>query len=158
MKRTCLMLGVLLCVVQGAAENKQPGGQKLKDVHRLLVLMDSGKLGIRVYQNAIDSFKQAMPQVPKSFWEGLDKEISPESFVQLGVPIYDRYFSHEDIVGLIGFYESPLGKKLVKVQPMLVRDLQIAGQQWGERLAKKISDRLKAKGYQTPSSGNSVGK
>lgn len=38
------------------------------------------------------------------------------------VPVYDRYYSEEDLKDLIAFYESPLGQKVMRVTPLLMKD------------------------------------
>lgn len=36
-------------------------------------------------------------------------------------PVYDQYFTEEDLQGLIDFYQTPVGAKLVSVTPELVQ-------------------------------------
>ena len=50
------------------------------------------------------------------------------------VPLYDKYFSHEDIKGLIRFYETPLGQKALSVLPKLSIEMQGEGMKVGEKL------------------------
>ena len=38
------------------------------------------------------------------------------------VPVFDRYYSEEDLKDLIAFYESPLGQKVMRVTPLLMKD------------------------------------
>lgn len=57
----------------------------------------------------------------------LHTEVPPPQFVDLAVPIYAQHFSLEDIQGLIQFYESPLGQRVVKTMPQVVQDSQSAG-------------------------------
>lgn len=42
------------------------------------------------------------------------------------VPIYSHFFSMEDIQGLIKFYESPLGQRVVKTLPQVFQQTQSA--------------------------------
>jgi hypothetical protein len=69
-------------------------------------------------------------------------------FVELLVPIYDQRFSPEELRDLLAFYQSPLGLRLLEVQPDLTRDAMLAGQQWGMRLGAKIGQELAAEGIQ----------
>jgi uncharacterized protein len=54
------------------------------------------------------------------------------------VPIYAKAFSMEDIQGLIQFYESPLGQRVVKALPEVVQQSQMAGVQIEQASALKI--------------------
>jgi len=38
------------------------------------------------------------------------------------VPVYDQYFTEQDLRELIAFYESPLGQKVLKTAPLILKD------------------------------------
>jgi hypothetical protein len=57
----------------------------------------------------------------------LHTKVPSTQFVDLSVPIYAQYFSAEDIKGLIRFYESHLGQRVVKTMPQVAQDSQEAG-------------------------------
>jgi hypothetical protein len=54
------------------------------------------------------------------------------------IPIYARAFSMEDIQGLIQFYESPLGQRVVKSLPEVVQESQAAGVQLEQSAALNV--------------------
>lgn len=54
------------------------------------------------------------------------------------VPIYANTFSMEDIEGLIQFYESPLGQRVVKALPDVVQKSQTAGVEIEQTSALKV--------------------
>ena len=56
--------------------------------------------------------------------------------LELAIPAYDRYFSHEEIKSLIKFYETPLGQKSLSVMPQLTNEMREAGRKWGEKLGR----------------------
>ncbi len=57
------------------------------------------------------------------------------------IPIYDRHLSHEEIRGLIQFYETPLGRRLVKVLPQIMQESMAAGEEWGtERILEVLRE------------------
>ena len=59
--------------------------------------------------------------------------------------IYKKHFSQADIKALIKFYESPIGKKLVKEQPSLMTESMEVGQNWGRSLGEKVYKRIQEK-------------
>jgi hypothetical protein len=59
------------------------------------------------------------------------------------VPIYAKYFTHEEIKELIRFYDTAIGKKTIEVMPALMQEGMIVGQIWGQSLAPKILERIK---------------
>jgi hypothetical protein len=54
------------------------------------------------------------------------------------IPIYSHYFTMEDIQGLIKFYESPLGQRVVKSLPEVVQSTQQTGVQMDQRAALEV--------------------
>ena len=57
-----------------------------------------------------------------------------QQILDLAVPVYDKYYSADEVKALIKFYESPLGQKMASTQPKLSRELQEVGRKWGEGL------------------------
>ena len=50
--------------------------------------------------------------------------------VELAVPIYDKYFSDDELRQLMAFYETPVGKKTITVMPQLMNELMRAASNW----------------------------
>ncbi len=67
--------------------------------------------------------------------------------VNLIIPIYEKYYTEEDVQGLIKFYNTPVGEKVIASLPQVTAESMEAGQQWGESIAKQVLDDMKEKGY-----------
>jgi hypothetical protein len=61
------------------------------------------------------------------------------------VPLYSRHFSDGEIRQLTTFYDSPLGRKLVQVQPQLINEATQVGQDWGFSLLPAVYVQLQIK-------------
>jgi hypothetical protein len=70
------------------------------------------------------------------FFAKFHSKAVPQQLLDMAVPAYDRYYTHEEIKGLIQFYETPLGQKMISVLPKLTGELQDAGRKWGEGLGR----------------------
>jgi hypothetical protein len=57
--------------------------------------------------------------------------------------VYQRHFTHDDVRGLIAFYETPLGRKLSEELPAMTQESVQAGMKWGASIAPKIQERVK---------------
>ncbi|HET9317749.1 MAG TPA: DUF2059 domain-containing protein, partial [Vicinamibacteria bacterium] len=68
--------------------------------------------------------------------------------VELIAAIWDRHFTHDEIRGLIAFYESPLGVRLREMQPVLLQESLFAGEEWGRRAIERLQEKLLQKGFQ----------
>jgi len=60
------------------------------------------------------------------------------------VPIYDKYLSNEVVKGLLDYYNSPLGQRMLKALPEVARESQAAGFELGQKAARETLDELKA--------------
>jgi hypothetical protein len=70
------------------------------------------------------------------FFERLDSKIQ-DKLTELVVPAYDKYYSDDDIKGLIQFYETPLGQKMAAVTPMVMSEVQANGQKLGQAAGRQ---------------------
>ena len=59
-------------------------------------------------------------------------------FEQIAIPIYDKYFTHEEIKSLVPFYESPVGRHVVEVTPQLTGDVMAGISQRAEEMSRQI--------------------
>jgi hypothetical protein len=71
------------------------------------------------------------------FFQKFHEKSDPDKLVDLMVPIYDKYYTADEIKGLIDFYQTPLGKKTITALPKIVAESQAAGGQWGEELGRE---------------------
>lgn len=120
---------------------------KEQDIRRLLTLTGSGQLGVQVIQQMFASFKRSMPEVPEKFWDEFMKEVDADEMIELVVPIYDKYLTHDEIKIIITFYETPVGKKMIALLPQIMQESMAAGQQWGKEIGERVIKKLKADGY-----------
>lgn len=123
------------------------GANKTADIKTLLTLTKSGELAVSMMQEMINAYRQGLPQVPDEFWLNFAKRVKTEDLVEMLVPIYDRHLTHADVTSLIEFFQSPAGKKLVSVQPEIMKESMQVGQAWGEKLANEVTAELQKQGY-----------
>ncbi|HEY6320850.1 MAG TPA: DUF2059 domain-containing protein [Thermoanaerobaculia bacterium] len=148
--RRLVPLLLVAALTAPAANGLSPAIPPAKEakIRRVLQLTGSAQLGTQVTNQLLESFKTAMPQVPAAFWSDVQKEIRPDDFVNLVIPIYARHFSESDLDGLIAFYSSPLGQRVTHEMPAVTSECVVTGQEWGRKLSNQILARTKQKGYQ----------
>ena len=130
---------LLLMPLAASAQTKEA------KVRELLDLMKASEMAMQMIDGTIAAMQDAMPGAGDEFWEAFRKEIKPGEFIELLVPIYANNFEDSDLDGLIAFYRSPVGKRLVEKQPAILQDSMVAGQKWGEQLANRALERLNQK-------------
>jgi uncharacterized protein len=150
MKRGIFAMLALALLCAGPAMAQQAQGQaqgedaaaKRQDIRRLLEVTGSAQLGQQILGQMMETFKKASPDVPESFWNEMMKEFDSATMIDLIVPVYEKHLTHEDVKGLIAFYESPLGRKVTSVLPVIAQESMQAGQQWGMDIARRVQQRL----------------
>lgn len=141
-RRGALFLVVFLCAAAPIFAERD------EDRVRYLIELSGGAdMGVMVFENMMMSFRDTFPDVPGEFWDGMVDVVETDDLMDILVPIYRKHFTAEDVDGLIRFYESPLGRKLIETQPDMVQESMSAGETWGERIAQEVVDRMIADGY-----------
>jgi hypothetical protein len=81
------------------------------------------------------------------------KERLPEMIGE-GAKVYAKHFKTEEITQLIQFYQSPLGVKLVREQPLMAQEMGRVGSAWAQAVAmqavREYADEFRKRGLQTP--------
>lgn len=66
------------------------------------------------------------------------------------IPIYEKYFTHEEILEIIAFHESPIGKKSIEVMPQLMAESMQVAQRWGmtamPEILETVSEQMREEG------------
>ena len=120
-----------------------------KDVKRFLEINGSKQNMEPIVTQMMAQFKMMKTGVPDEFWSRAEKNMIADLDNRLlkVVPIYKSQFSHEEIKGLIAFYESPLGKSFIEKSVKLLPQTMQIGQQWGMEIGTKIQQDLMNEGY-----------
>ncbi len=71
------------------------------------------------------------------FFAKFTAKANTQALLELSISSYDKNFTHEEIRGLLQFYQTPLGKKSISVMPQLLAELQEKGRKWGEDLGRQ---------------------
>lgn len=147
--RHLVQLGWLLLLAPAlqAQQPAAPDSAKLVLIRGFLKTSQAAEQILMGIENALDAQKRASPDVPDVFWTEFvaRAKASVPDLVEMLVPVYDREYSSDDLQGMIQFYQSPIGQKMLAAQPRITRDAMLAGQRWGGQLGaavlKDLSDR-----------------
>ena len=94
--------------------------------------------------------KQRLPCLsPSAVSSALTTPQATQQLIDLVMPIYQHNFTEQDVRGLLAFYRTPLGQKLLKVQPVIMRESMLAGEQWGRQRFERRIGQLKSAGKLT---------
>lgn len=158
-KKVAVLAAVLVLAAAPAPARAQSA--KHADIETLLQMTGAVSMGLQVVKQmrpALDQqYKSVFPHMPAEaraiLLDEMDRVFEREIPVLMKrlVAIYDREFSHEDVNGLIAFYRTPLGQKMVTVMPRVVQSSARAGMAWGQSLGGAITraamEKWRAAGY-----------
>jgi len=161
-----ILVGFICLLAVAQAEAEVEGSAELtpeleQDIRVLMELAGVSELGAQmgavVSRSMLESFWKTGDAPSEGYreivLEETDRWIADvvELFSDAAIPLYANYFSHEEILALIEFYDSPIGRKSIRVMPSLMQDSAVLGQELGMREANKLSaaieKRLREAGY-----------
>ena len=149
-----LVFVALGCVCPPLGWSQSPGAARVADstkaalIRQLIAATKATDQAVLAMETAIPAQRASNPRIPAVFWDRFAERARSRrgEFVELLVPVYDRFFSVDELRNLLGFYQSPLGRRLLEVQPDLTREAMLAGQAWGRGLGAEVGRELEAEG------------
>lgn len=144
--RSRIRIGALLWLLAfcgSAAAVVAPSEQQVRDLFKVMRVEQT--LGQMNTQMAAQ-MREKLPCVPAEYWQGFIDGDGATAVVQRMVPVFQRHFSGEEIDGLLKFYRSPLGQKVLTEMPAAMAEATQAGQQWGQERARTMLQELQKKG------------
>jgi len=132
------------------------------DIERLIEMTGASARGTQMASAFVDAFVNGLKQTQQSMsprvidiiGEVMTSEFQqafngPEIYNRM-IALYAKYFTQEDVKGMIAFYQSELGKKTIAVMPSITREGMAIGEQWAQanmpRILERLAARLKSEG------------
>lgn len=106
---------------------------------------------------------QAPTFFPKDFWTDMRQSFQQLDAESILVPYYKKYYSEPDVQKAIAFYQSPAGKRLVAIQPVILQQTQKIVMQRAQAVGQQVWVRHKqeiealAKQYQQGGTSGNTG-
>ena len=163
MLKTLIILAVVTCVLISPAASDNIAPAKRADIEKLMRLTGPPDVSKQISSFFIHQISQGIkasrPDLPAKTYRILSEEINKVieeqmttkgGFLDLVIPIYDKHFNHKDIKGLLKFYQTDLGKKTIKIWPLILQESMILAQDWSKSLGplikKNVNKRFKKEG------------
>lgn len=134
---------------------------KERDIQKLLKIMGTQSLvremSDMLVTTVIAQEKQRYPNMPKKIEHVISNVIHQvvlehsSELDRMILPLYDKYYTHEEIKELIKFFSSPIGRKYSSVLKPMMQDMIPISQEWGQKIgaitAQRVEQELKKYGY-----------
>ncbi|MFC3416096.1 DUF2059 domain-containing protein [Algoriphagus hitonicola] len=79
--------------------------------------------------------------VPTEFWDEFKKVLTSEELIAEVAEVYKKYYSEDEMIQLIEFYTSPIGKKTLKINPQLSGETMQIGQKYSIQVVQKLMEK-----------------
>ena len=127
--------------------------QKEARIRELMEVTGAKDLGQQLIEAGMEQFRSSVqdsqPNNPRAkqfvdtFVARFQKHFDSDSLTERVIPIYDKYLTADDLQGLLDYYHSPLGQRMLKALPEVTRESQAAGFALGQKAAQETMEELK---------------
>ena len=131
---------------------KAPSADYVAAIDKFLEVSGSKETMKVQFPVLMNALKNMLPDIPEDVFAKIEakyRELFFNRMVELIAPIYNRYFTLEELKNYIAFYETDLGRKIAKVSPTLINNLFKVGEQAGAFIMQSVIAELKSKGFDT---------
>ena len=135
---------ILLLAVGVLAVRAEIAADKRREIEKMLRLSGMEKMMDQMMDQMIASFKTTITDVPPEFWEKFKKNMNSRELIDKFIPLYDKYFTTDDLKAVNAFYETPAGQKILTTMPKVMSEAMTIGQQWGEQAGRRAAAEAEA--------------
>ena len=112
---------------------------KRREIEKMLRLTGMEKLMAQMKTQMISGMKTQMTQVPEEFWTSFESKMDMRALLEKIIPLYDKYYTIEDLKAVNAFYESTVGQKVLSTLPKIMQESMAIGQEWGEKIGEQAA-------------------
>ena len=129
MKKTIVLIALFIGFMGFSQESKTYQA----DAVELVKLQTKGQFEVMV-----EPYLQMIPEEKRAGFMTDVKAALPSLYERIA-KIYMETYSHEEIRQIMDFYNSPIGKKMVEMNPVITQQSMMAAQSWGMELRPLLS-------------------
>ena len=136
----------LALAMAGAQAMAASGPASEAQVRQLMDVVGVGKMLSQMNYQAVTTMQQSLPCVPAEYWQNYMDANATQQFIGRLVPVYQKHFNADELDGLLKFYRSPLGQKVINEMPTTMAEANQAGRQWSQERSDQLIAELKQMG------------
>ena len=118
-------------------ESSPASATKREDILRLLKVTNFDAMVKASMDQTTSVLRSAYPDLPQNFYDTLTVNFSASFVREVTIPIYDKHYTHEEIVAMINFYSTPLGQSVIAKAPTVMGESMQQGADWGRLFAER---------------------
>jgi hypothetical protein len=145
MKKILTAILLAWVVVWGFSQEGRPATNE--DVTKLFEVMDMKNIGLQTFDVMLAQMVQMFPDVPTDFLDAFRENLDFSSLFDAFIPIYAKYYTHDEVMQLIEFYRTPLGRKTIELTPAITEESMAMSLEWAMRVSQQLIEAMREKGY-----------
>ena len=110
----------------------------------MLELTGMHKLVEQMKTQMLTGLKGQMKDVPDSMWVRFEQKLDMNQLLEKIVPLYDKYYSLEDLRAVNAFYSSGVGQRVLATLPKITQESMAIGMEWGKRIGEEAVQEAEA--------------
>ncbi len=139
-----LFLAIIIFVGFTAPARAEVSPEKRVQIEKMLRLTGMEKLMEQIKGQMLSGFKGREIGIPDDFWARLSTKMDTREMIEKIIPVYDKYYSVEDLKAVNAFYESPAGQKVLSTLPQVMAESMKIGREWGEKIGREAAEEIQA--------------
>jgi hypothetical protein len=149
MKKFLLIIVAVSTLIAPSLSRADITPEKRAEIDKMLRLTGTDQKMAMMFDQMIAIFQKSYPQAHLELWVKLRTSANTHELLELIIPVYDKYYSLEDLKQINAFYESPSGQRMLQASPEVLKESMVIGQQWGEKLGKQVAEEIKSQNQTT---------
>lgn len=150
-----LMTGAIIAIgvtglAVGASLLAQSAGDQAKeaDIRRLMEILGSDRMGQEIGNSILQEIRPALEQMLPSgarrkeilarFEQKLGPQLDSTELSSQIIALYNERLTHKEILDMVDFYQSALGRKMLEVMPAIMQESQGLGAEWSEAAFQRV--------------------
>lgn len=127
-----------------------PNDDLTKELKKLLDITGALDVGVQFAKMMNSDNEQERNGLPKEFYKKMYEEMSTgdtrKIFENEIIKIYRKYYTLEDVKGILAFYNSEIGKKTLTMIPSILEESKRVGTEFGRVIGMKVYNDLLKEG------------
>ena len=152
-RSVCAALVLLLAPPLSAQQSLPPvDSATTATIRQLLALTGTGKRMVQGIEMMVPAQRASNPRIPTAFWDAFLAHARRDTtqLMELLIPIYASHLTKAELDGLVRFYQTPLGRRVAEVLPLITQESMQAGQSWGAGIGRQVAESLAQSGVPFP--------
>ena len=134
----CSILLFFVLATSGFGQSKQ------QDIRRLIEIITPNTMADMMHP----VFQQMGINAPRTFYVTFfSNTIIMNDYYDIVIPLYDKHFTHNDIIEMLRFYQTPTGKKILETMGPMMSEAMPLMMGWSERVTPLLMNELTRTGY-----------